>query len=82
MVMVPNPAQFWLDALAAGLILATAEVAVLVWFDVGRLGTLTATVEGGQVALFVLWIALISVMTPAAAATRLLAIRDRGDGQD
>ncbi|WGH78456.1 hypothetical protein [Jannaschia ovalis] len=80
--MTPKPHQFWLDALAAGLILATAEVCALVWFDIGRLGSLFATVEGGQIALWVLWVALVSVMTPAAAATRLLAIRDRNHDPD
>jgi hypothetical protein len=68
-----------LDSLAAGIVLATAVVAGPVWFDVMEIGRLTRTVEGGGVAIWVLWIGLLSAFTPASMAVTFALARPRDD---
>ncbi|CTQ34166.1 hypothetical protein [Jannaschia rubra] len=69
--MDPRPAIFWLSAIACGITCATLLTAALVWLDVGGLGHLVETVSGGTIALWVLWLALVSLFVPACAAMAL-----------
>jgi hypothetical protein len=66
-----------LDGLASGLVVATGVVAGIVWFDVMKIGYLIENVEGGRTALYVLWLGLLSVFTPASTAVSFAASETR-----
>jgi hypothetical protein len=68
-----------LDSLAAGIVLATASVVGMLWFDVMEIGRLSRTVDGGSLAVWILWIGLLSAFTPAAMA---IAFALSPDGED
>lgn len=68
-----------LEGLAAGLVVATICTAGIVWGDVMGIGRLIQTVQGGTMALYVLWLGLIAVFAPASMAVSFAAAEIRED---